>query len=380
MPITVASFPAARVFSEKVREHFLRHASVEPFGGPPGVLVPDDDAINAVVDAAFWASLRREEGYTPKLSLALLPPSEAAQPLLFERPLPLDASTLSRVAPAVERPGIHLGLWSGAGGLQVWGTTRAIPMRCLVVETVVPGVLVAKHRRADESAKFVNLVVLDGDQVKVVDQRASHRPECPAVLTSLLGADPPDPWGDAADVLVELAVSMRAHARGGLLLVVPAGDDAWRESIVQPVPYAVQPPFSELAHLVDEDPEERHSVRWQEAFDRAVEGIAGLTAVDGATVVSDRYDVLSFGAKIGRRDGAPRVERVMATEPIEGGEALVVQPSELGGTRHLAAAQFIQDQPRSMALVASQDGRFTVFTWSPREGMVHAHRVETLLL
>jgi len=30
--------------------------------------------------------------------------------------------------------------------------------------------------------------------------------------------------------------------------------------------------------------------------------------------------------------------------------------------------------------VASQDGRFTVFEWSPREGMVHAHRVETLLL
>jgi hypothetical protein len=31
-------------------------------------------------------------------------------------------------------------------------------------------------------------------------------------------------------------------------------------------------------------------------------------------------------------------------------------------------------------LVASPDGRFTVFGWSPCERMVHAHRIETLLL
>jgi hypothetical protein len=33
-----------------------------------------------------------------------------------------------------------------------------------------------------------------------------------------------------------------------------------------------------------------------------------------------------------------------------------------------------------MALVASQDGRFTIFAWSSCDGMVHAHRVEALLL
>ena len=34
----------------------------------------------------------------------------------------------------------------------------------------------------------------------------------------------------------------------------------------------------------------------------------------------------------------------------------------------------------ALALVASQDGRFTVFAYSPCEGMVHAHRIDTLLL
>ena len=69
-----------------------------------------------------------------------------------------------------------------------------------------------------------------------------------------------------------------------------------------------------------------------------------------------------------------------ATEPIEGGIPALVHPTFLGGTRHLSAAQFVQDQRDTVALVASQDGRFTIFAWSPCEDMVHAHRVEALLL
>jgi hypothetical protein len=71
---------------------------------------------------------------------------------------------------------------------------------------------------------------------------------------------------------------------------------------------------------------------------------------------------------------------VTVTEPIEGSVAAIVHPSALGGTRHLSAAQFVQDQRDAIALVASQDGHFTVFAWSPCETRVHAHRVETLLL
>ena len=41
----------------------------------------------------------------------------------------------------------------------------------------------------------------------------------------------------------------------------------------------------------------------------------------------------------------------------------------------MSAAQFVQDQPDTIALVASQDGRFTVFAWSGCDGMVQAHRV-----
>ncbi len=377
-------YPAARVVAPKVAAHFAHHAEEARRRGRPGpVAVPDADTIEAIIDAAFWASLRREESYVPKISLTLLPPDAARHPLLFETPLPLSPDKLVKVAPAVERAGIHLGVWRRSEGLYVWGTVRTVPAQSIVVEVAAPGLLVVKHHRGDESGKFVNVAVLEGDQIKVVDERASSLPDCPPLLTSLLGFDSPASWSkriDSVNVLVQLAVSMRAHGRGGLMLVVPSGDAGWPDSIVRPIPYAVVPSFGELAELTRNTPDEKDTRLWQDAVNRAVEAIAGLTAVDGATVLTNAYDLLAFGAKIARRKGSPQVEQVTVTEPIEGNVALTVHPTQLGGTRHLSAAQFVHDQQRAVALVASQDGRFTVFAWSPCEGMVHAHRVETLLL
>jgi hypothetical protein len=97
-------------------------------------------------------------------------------------------------------------------------------------------------------------------------------------------------------------------------------------------------------------------------------------------VITTDHRVLAFGAKIVRRTGLPRVKRIIASEPIEGVAPLVIEPAQLGGTRHLSAAQFVHDQRDAIALVASQDGRFTVFGWSACEEMVHARRIESLLL
>jgi hypothetical protein len=149
---------------------------------------------------------------------------------------------------------------------------------------------------------------------------------------------------------------------------------------VHPIFYAVTPPFSELAKLMRQEINEANENLVDAAVRRAVDTVAGLTAVDGATVINDQYEVLAFGAKIRRPEGSAPVEQMVTTEPVVGDQAIVIHPAQTGGTRHLSAAQFIQDQRDSLALVASQDGRFTVFAWSPCESMVHAHRVDTLLL
>jgi hypothetical protein len=248
-----------------------------------------------------------------------------------------------------------------------------------VLEVLGPGLLVVKHRTREDSAKFWNVAVFEGEQVKVLNRRAVDVSDHPALLKSLLAPEVSGATGDSLDVLLRLAVSMRAHKRGGTLLVVPGGTEAWRESIVRPISYAVEPPFTELADLLHDEPGDGRAGD-HAALARIVDAIAGLTAVDGATLVTDRYELLAFGVKIARPDGRPRVEQVLVTEPIEGGEAAVMAPVQLGGTRHLSAAQFAQDQKDAVALVASQDGHFTIFAWSPRAEMVNALRLETLLL
>lgn len=389
-----ATYEAGRAVASAIEAHFARHLALAHARGENGLApAPRAAAIQAMIDATFWASLRPEEGRFPKISLAFLPPEQAGRALMFEQSLPLDPGVLTKLAPAVERPGIHLGIWydgdaerssdSGACRLRVWGATRVVPSFGFVLEDVEPGLLVIKHRRVNGFGKYANVAVLMGEQVKVIDEQGTSLPDCPALLKALLAfnsaADPND-RRDPVNVLVQLAASMRAHSHGGSLLVVPAGKESWHDSIVQPVLYSVAPAFSALAELVGRDETARSANAWESSVRKAVDTVAGLTAVDGATVINDRYEVLAFGVKIRRPTDRLPVEQMVLTEPVVGNQAVVVPPVQHGGTRHLSAAQFVHDQQDALALVASQDGRFTVFAWSPCETMVHAHRVDTLLM
>jgi len=98
-------------------------------------------------------------------------------------------------------------------------------------------------------------------------------------------------------------------------------------------------------------------------------------------VINDRYELLGFGAKLARRRKYAQVEQVTLTEPIQRAVAALVHPERARrNPPPLGGRSFVHDQRDAIALVASQDGRFTILEWSPCESMVHGHRVETLLL
>jgi hypothetical protein len=382
---TSPTYQAASIAAPQIESHFRRQNAEARRQGEDGLApIPDATSIATIIDATFWASFRPEEGRFPKISIAYLPPEDAGQPLMFEHPLPLTAAVLTKLAPAVERPEIHLGVWIFNDELRVWGATRTIPSFCFVLEDIEPGLLVVKHRRLDGFGKYANVAVLKGEHVKIIDEKGTSLPDCPSLLRALLAFTAAATNGPhhSLNVLVQLSASMRAQGHGGSLLVVPTGNESWRNSIAQPILYSIAPSFSALSalvrHEVDVDHEDRR--QWESAMRRAVDTIGGLTSVDGATVINDEYEVLAFGAKIRRHEGSPPVDKWVITEPVVGNVGVVVQPTEHGGTRHLSAAQFVYDQRDTLALVASQDGKFTVFAWSPCEEMVHAHRVESLLM
>lgn len=374
-----AAYPAARSVVPKILSHFGQHHSIAKQNNLNDLAsLPDERIVEAIVDVAFWTSLRREENTPPRISFAFLPPEQANPSLRFENPIALNATTLTKLAPGIERPGIHLGVWEFNGELIAWGLTRNVPPLCFIVETVAPGMIIVKHRQIDTLAKFMNVAVLEGDQIKILDHEVKELPGCSSILRSFLNVDSNS--SVASTALIRLAISMREHKRGGLLLVVPRGTDEWRHSASSPISYSVNPPFTELSDVIRSEPDEQNKRRWRDALFRAVEAVAGLTAIDGATVITEDCEVLAFGVKIIRRQNSLPLERVALTEPIEGATVQIVHPGQLGGTRHFSGAQFASDQPNAYALVASQDGPFTIFSSSKHDGMVYGYRVETLLL
>jgi len=378
--MTQPTYAAARLAADRIQRRLTNYSTAAQLSSGQIAKLPDSVTLGALIDAAFWTSLRREEGYIPRISLAFVGPGQVNDAVAFVTTLSLEPKDLTKLAAAVERAGLHLGVWPEHDDLRVWGITRNLPPFCVVLEVVLPGLLVVKQSPSEESGKFMNIAVLQGDEIKIIVPQPAGDPTHPTLLASLFRLDTPSATGTPVNVLLELAVSIRAHGRGGTLLVVPSGTDAWAESILQPITYSVAPAFSRLADLMRKNAGNTPSRRWEDALGRAVDGVAGLTAVDGATLITPDYELLAFGAKIVRRRGSPQVGQVIVTEPIEGGSPVIEEPAQFGGTRHLSAAQFVHDQRDGVALVASQDGRFTVFAWSPSERMVHAHRIDALLL
>src|SRR2546422_5943271 len=60
--MTQPGYPAARAAAARIRAHFERRlAALPPPQARKAALPPDTTAIEAIIEAAFWASLRREE-------------------------------------------------------------------------------------------------------------------------------------------------------------------------------------------------------------------------------------------------------------------------------------------------------------------------------
>ena len=196
--------------------------------------------------------------------------------------------------------------------------------------------MVIKHHRGEQSGKYVNVAVLEGDQIKIVDERASSLPDCPELLTSLLGFDSPASWVDSVNVLVQLAVSMRG-ARPRRVAAGRAAGQRGMARVDRASRSRTRCPRRFASWRADARNRRRDGqpMSWKEALRETVDAIAGLTAVDGAAIITEQYELLAFGAKIQRRRGAPPVEQVTVTEPIEGGVPHVV--NVVTARRHAAS-------------------------------------------
>jgi DNA integrity scanning protein DisA with diadenylate cyclase activity len=375
------SYLAATIVAPHLHTYFEEQ---QELGRKGGVRIlahkPELEVIESMIDIAFWISLQKEEGYNPKISFALMEPHQTSNALVFAQRIRLTSKNIVKISPAVFQAGVHLGVWHEDNSLYVWGISHTLPSACFVVQVLEPGLLVVKHPRVEGFGKFINVAILKGDEIKLVDKTKGFLGSTSPVFNSLSGSNKPGSSEETVNILIELSAAMRKHGRGGLVLVVPTDSDNWKESIVMPMNYQVDPPYRVISELMQASERTKNTADWKDSLLRAIEIIGGFTAIDGATIITQKRELIAYGAKVTRAEKSKPVSKMMVSESVSDAEPTVAHPSVVGGTRHLAGAQFVFDQRDSLALVASQDGRFTIYVWSDELKMVHAHRIDSLLM
>ena len=99
--------------------------------------------------------------------------------------------------------------------------------------------------------------------------------------------------------------------------------------------------------------EDRELAELDEAISEFAHLVAGLAAVDGAVVMTDRGELLGFGGEIsGELVPVLSVEKALDSE----GEATVPEGAEAVGTRHRSAYRLAAAVPDALVVVVSQDG------------------------
>lgn len=353
-------------------------------------VIPTRDQLAALIDGAFWTSFSRDEGNEVTVSMIFTESEKSFDAFLFDEPIPFDVKNLVKLGAALENPRADIGVWSDDDGqLHIWGfKTRS-------EEALIANLWIQALGQGRVLVTFggKSLGALIGNEAVFVDHANLMR----AVIPKLSLADE-----EGADRMLKMvrytsllttAHAMRAHGRGGTLLVVP-DSEGWRRSIDSPVPYTGGASFLESDYDVSQKPtllapiteffsgllkkkessqREKFS-RMRSQVNQQCQYIARLTAVDGALAMNlDRF-VFCFGAKIVTAvdQAVPATLRVL--KPVEGDTGEVISLTDIGGTRHQSAAIFAHAQPGAVAIVASQDGGVTFFTMDVDNGELLAIR------
>ena len=347
-----------------------------------------------VLNTLFWASLKKEEGRHVVISLVVLEP-EYLNPnygihrLVFSNLSPFSMEPLVKLSAGLAGTDSSIEVCTRPTGRMDITGISVRPVTGLVLRILEVGHIVLYN------GVEVFAEIKPGPEVHILDPWLV--PDWVFQIERYLRRLERD---GSAERGIGLAWHLRylakaiQHGRGGTLLIVPKGDKDWRKSVeiaheigrdslrfltlaenwtkeskqlTKKDAKANKEPIG-LTYMWPDIPEER-------SFSRAVEAIGQLTAVDGATILDSSFRVLGFGAKIQKLHDMP--ETVIKKDPLDAYDYHEVSLSDLGGTRHSSAAQFVYDNPETIALVASQDGHMTLF--SGADGIVTAVRCETLL-
>jgi hypothetical protein len=323
------------------------------------------EQVSVLIETAFWASLRCNEGRRTRVCVTVAAPQDVSVPLAT--PVAYDESQIVNLAPAVTRGAcLVVSASSKDDGLIIQGFGRSEPRIMngnLMIEVSAPGKV-----RVD-ICPYQPFAMLDGRSNPILQGT-------PTTLTHhlrvLLGK--PLPVDDRVEslaawweclALVDVVRMIAAEGHGGTVIIVPTETGDWSKSL-NPFVYRFKSPDNALHYAIRQ---ELKDTQCRGNVENATRTITSLSDVDGAVVMTRDMRVLGFGAKI----AAACAECVRMLEPPD----FNAKPSNLeslGGTRHQSAARFTAANPDAVAIVVSQDRHVSVMHWDALENSVLVFR------
>jgi DisA bacterial checkpoint controller nucleotide-binding len=377
--------------------------------------LPDDAELRLVLDVAYHASLLREEQRQVTFRVILIPPEDLPDdggpptgfsPILLDRPRAFNEQEVRRIATAAEFFRSLIGVSSDPEGrLNIWGIvvsgTRwvnavdggryagaSLPAR-LVVHALGPGRLTlfrGQKRIAALSGGEMEAHAFDLFQSKWLPQAfAAGRAQIMEQMYGTTQEKSVPLGGDFLKMMSQnvlrrtLSVVRNAKHGGTLIFIEPDEEDLHiREHGSIRFKYRVAPgdtrshyqkalslALRRLFQIAEE--KKLSSAGWREyqtvadlelgnmdeALFEFAHFLADLMSIDGALILTKRFELVGFGAEL--RTDSPALVSVRRALDLE---ATIWANESLddGGTRHRAVYRFCDRYVDCLAIVISQDG------------------------
>ncbi|NUO50970.1 MAG: hypothetical protein HOV80_19115 [Polyangiaceae bacterium] len=383
----------------------------------PAGATTDDALLTEVVAVAYHASFLRDEDRPVLFRLIFTGPgkmpandtsTEGLHVLKFASPRPFDEQEIRRLSQGAPYDRALIGVCKHEDTLVIWGIVHtgtrwlqsasgarapdhALP-DCVVLRVARPGHValswgeapVAELRQGDLGDSRVDVFASDWLPARFADVRAE--------IADIVARDAK--LAESVDLevirligqqLIRRTIAMiRAAHHGGTLLVVPpeCATSMVDERFVRlKYPFADKPARSRYRQLLmpmlreiaplslpgqKAGPSEYFralstSARTSDdAMFELAQFIASLAAVDGAVVLSKRFEIMGFGGEIaGDLTTVPVVRRSLDLEGTRFEEEVV----DRVGTRHRSAYRLCNRFHTALAVVVSQDGSVRFITW-----------------
>jgi hypothetical protein len=379
--------------------------------------LPDPARLEHLLSVAYQASLLLEEDRPVRFRLfvgdpARFPPGvgppEGLHCLRFAEPRRFDEQEIRRLAPAAKFTRALIGVRAaGEGQFEIWGMLQSgprwlqsarggrplpspVPADAIVVRAVGPGrvavalgeVTLAELRQGQVQSASMDTFESRWLSTRFLQLRTEILAEHERAMQGRgVPLDPDVTRKIAQQMFKRLIATMRDAHHGGTLILVPRerADHLLADGAIR-LKYA----------FVDEEPRRRYRtlilavmrelallgtqmtprpdiMAWatyrastQPAIAALDEGIlemsqllAALGEVDGAVLLTDRFEILGFGGEIAGR--LPEVRSVRRAIDLEGETSERVAIEHVG-TRHRSAYRLCAQEPGAIAIVVSHDG------------------------